>query len=274
MQIRRWQCSVLLLGFALLLGACSSLPPEPTVEKGVVLKMTYDFTEASRPQQEYALYIPTNYQHGKPTPLVVLLHALSDDPQGVMAYDGITAQAEKYGMIMVAPFGYNEGGWYGSRGNGKDFGSQALNRFTEGAPDNLGELSEIDVLNVLDLTRKQFTVDPKRTYLAGHSMGGGGVLYLGIKYSQNWAALAAMAPSFYGDPVQIAEIKTMPIIVAHGDKDTLIPVTRTRQWVEQMNTLGMNYQYIEITGGDHLRAINKNPDMIARIFTFLNQQHR
>src|SRR5207249_1405767 len=36
------------------------------------------------------------------------------------------------------------------------------------APANLGELSEKDVMNVLALVRKEFTIDDKRIYLIGH----------------------------------------------------------------------------------------------------------
>ena len=41
-------------------------------------------------------------------------------------------------------------------------------------PANLAELSEKGVFNVLEIVRKEFNVDPKRTYLMGHSMGGAG----------------------------------------------------------------------------------------------------
>ena len=52
-------------------------------------------------------------------------------------------------------------------------------------------------MNVLDMMRKEFNVDDKRTYLMGHSMGGAGTLYLGSKYASNWAAIAAMAPAAF-----------------------------------------------------------------------------
>ncbi len=254
--------------------SCSSVPPL-TVDTGVILKQTYNFAAAGKPEHEYALYVPSNYNPRKKTPLVVLLHGLTSNPQQVMGYDGITEQAEKYGMIVVAPFGYNEGGWYGSLGAGNDFGTETLNRYTKGTPSNLGELSEQDVFNVLDIVKHQFNIDSKRTYLAGHSMGGGGTFYLGMKYANKWAALAPMAPAVFSrDPAQIEKIKSMPIIVVQGDKDNLVPVAGTRKWIDKMKDLGMNYKYIEIPGGDHVQAISRNGDMMAEVFSFLSQQKR
>ena len=65
--------------------------------------------------------------------------------------------AEENGYILVGPMGYNPGGWYGSpllvgrRGRG---GVEA--------PENLSELSETDVMNVLDMIREEFNVDADR----------------------------------------------------------------------------------------------------------------
>jgi hypothetical protein len=42
-------------------------------------------------------------------------------------------------------------------------------------PPNLSELSEKDVMNVLELMKKEFNVDNERPYLPGYSMGGAGV---------------------------------------------------------------------------------------------------
>src|SRR5215831_19847482 len=196
----------ILLAFA---GSAFSDANVPPLETGKILTRTYDFKEAGKPM-EYALYVPTKYNPKKATPLVILMHGLGSTPQRVMAYDGVTDQAEKHGFIVIAPFGYNTGGWYGALGQGKDF---KVGRVAPDAPDNLGELSEKDVLNVLEIARHDFNIDKKRTYLMGHSMGGGGSLYLGMKYPDNWAALAAMAPAIYSSPDDLAKIRKMPIIV-------------------------------------------------------------
>lgn len=240
------------------------------LELGKVLKRTYDFKEAGKPM-EYALYVPSHYNKKKKTPLVVLLHGLGSNPQQVIAYDGIVDQAEKRGWIVIAPFGYNTGGWYGAQGQGKQF---RVGRVPPDAPDNLGELSEKDVLNVLDIARKEFKIDPKRTYLMGHSMGGGGSFYLGMKYSKNWAALAPMAPAVYSDPAELEKIKKIPIIVVQGDKDNLVPVESTRKWVAKMSELKMKYKYIEIADGNHIQTISKNAPMIAEVFEFLSKQKK
>src|SRR5262249_34347806 len=127
-------------------------------------KRSYEFKEAGK-SIDYALFVPSTYTKDKKTPLVVALHGLGGNPQQMMRSKGLTDQAEKYGYIVVAPMGYNSSGWYGSRGPGKGFGGKGKGG---DAPENLGELSVKDVMNVLDLVRKDFTVDEKRIYLMGH----------------------------------------------------------------------------------------------------------
>ena len=137
-----------------------------------------------------------------------------------MRYPGFTRQAEKHGYLIVAPMGYNSRGWYGSRGTGGGRGSD---------PENLGELSEKDVMNVLALIRKEFNIDDNRIYLMGHSMGGGGTWHLGIKYPDIWAALGPIAPAAPRSTSGLAKITHIPVIVIQGDKDGL--VRSARRWV-------------------------------------------
>ena len=254
-------------------GAFAQPAAEPPAEvRGTPVQRSYVFHEAHDENVSYALFVPTAYDPAKPAPLVVLLHGLYSNPWQVMHYQGIVQEAEKRGYIVAAPFGYNEGGWYGSRGPGKDFGLGIRQR--PDVPDNLGELSEKDVLNVLALVCKDYAVNQKRVYLMGHSMGGGGTLYLGMKYGERWAALAPLAPAIYGSPGKLADIRMVPIIVVQGDQDRLVKVENTRRWVARMKELKMDYQYIEIKGGDHLFSICANPAMIAQVFDFFDHHAR
>lgn len=268
---------VFIIAAAVLLVSCASnvVKPLPSdVRAGQVNARTYFFEEAGK-DMAYALYVPSSYDGSSEAPLVVLLHGLTSNPTAVIGYQGLTDQAEKYGMIVVAPFGYNEGGWYGSRGPGKDFGIETANMFTKGAPDNLGELSELDVLNVLEIVRKDFLIDDSRTYLVGHSMGGAGTLYLGIKYSDQWAALAQMSPAVFGGPRgSLDRIKNVPILTVQGDKDELVPVAMVRELVSSFDGAGLSSKYIEIPDGDHVRVIARNPELMAEVFEFLAAHSR
>ncbi len=252
------------------LAACltGAVRAEPADERGKVVERHYVFEAAHNQNVSYALFVPTGYDPAKPAPLVVLLHGLYSNPWQVIHYAGVVEEAEKRGYLVVAPYGYNEGGWYGSRGPGKDFGLK-INP-PPNSPDNLGELSELDVLKVLALTRKEYAVNPKRIYLMGHSMGGGGTLYLGMKHKELWAALAPMAPAIWSNPEALANIRDTPIIVVQGDQDALVKVENTRRWVAKMKDLKMDHQYIEIKGGDHVFSIAANAGMIARVFDFFD----
>jgi predicted peptidase len=119
-------------------------------------------------------------------------------------------------------------------------------------PPNLNELSEKDVMNVLDMMRKEFNIDERRIYLMGHSMGGAGTLHLGVKYPSIWAALAPIAPAAFSlNPDSLKAIPSMPLIFVHGDKDEAVPVDLSRRWVDKLKELNMTYEYNEMPGVSH-----------------------
>lgn len=230
------------------------------VAKGQIVSRRYYFKEAKK-EIPYALYVPTSYDGKKPFPLIVALHGLGATPEIQLRYPGFTRLAEKHGYILLAPMGYNRVGWYGSRGW----------KSPRWQPNNLGELSEKDVLNVLDIVLKEFRIDRDRIYLMGHSMGGGGAWHLALKYPDKWAAVAPIAPAIYRSPKELKKIKHLPVILVQGERDRLVPVRIARAWAKEMKALGMSHRYIEVEGGDHIRPAFQT---LPEIFAFFNSHRR
>jgi predicted peptidase len=207
---------------------------------------------------EYAVFVSTKVDKTKKSPLILALHGLGVPPAFWLSR--IIDDAQDGGYIVAAPTGYNLLGWYGA--NGPDSG--------RGAVPNLGELSEKDVMNVLALMRKEFLIDDQRIYLLGQSMGGAGALYLGIKHRDIWAAVGASAPAIRTNlhsPDELEPARHVPMILVHGDADSLVPVGNTRPWAEQMKALKMTYEYHELRGVGH----NAIQDGARFIFAFFKK---
>jgi predicted peptidase len=115
------------------------------------------------------------------------------------------------------------------------------------------ELSEKDVMTVLDMMRKEFNVDERRIYIMGHSMGGSGTLYLASKYPEIWAAAAPIAPPGAGGPGVAESLgkSKLPTFVVQGDADTAVPVAGTRAFIERLKAQNAVYEYLEIPGATH-----------------------
>jgi len=202
--------------------------------------------EATNEDMEYAVFVSSKIDPKKPAPLVIGLHGLGTPPAAWLGR--ITDAAERAGYIVAAPTGYSLTGWYGANGPGRPVGDT-----------NVGALSEKDVLNVLDLMRAEFNIDERRIYLAGHSMGGAGALFLGIKHKHLWAAVSASAPAIRSNlhtPAEIEQATDVPFILIHGDKDAAVPVEQTRQWAAKMKALKMTYEYRELGGGTHSSTLD------------------
>ncbi len=237
-------------------------PAKPKNTQSRIEKKTYDFKDAGK-EMEYALFVPSTYDKAKKSPLMIALHGLGSNPQQIMKYKGLTDLAEKHGYIVAAPMGYNSRGWYGAR---------AMVKGSADDPKNLAELSEKDVMNVLEIVKKDYSIDPDRIYLMGHSMGGGGTLYLGIKNPEIWAGLAPIAPAIGArTDKEVEKIKNIPVMLVQGDKDLLVPVAGARRWAEQMKKLDMTCEYIEVKDGDHISVAAQN---LPKIFEFFDKHKR
>ena len=229
---------------------------------------TYVFAETGK-SVPYALFVPARYDASRKWPLIVALHGLGRPYDWMMGYDGMIDFAERDGFIVVSPLGYHPRGWYGSRGPGLA-GNQQPAAPAEPLPANLGELSEKDVVNVLGIARREFSIDADRIYLWGHSMGGAGTYHLAAKYPDVWAGLAVAAPAPSVEPTALTSFRHIPLLVLHGDQDATVPVDRTRTWVAKMMELGMQHVYVEVKGGDHSLFISQNRDLLSRVFSFFN----
>ncbi len=250
--------------------------PDPRVQQ-----RKYHFADTNE-DLPYALFVSSKVTKGKKAPLIVALHGVFGDGNSLLRGEALDL-AEQGGYVLVGPMGYNPQGWYGSPvivmnggpGKGKGPGAAKGGPPPTPEPPNLAELSEKDVMNVLELMRKEFTIDEKRTYLMGHSMGGAGALFLGPKHVDQWAAVASMAPAaFLMNPDStLAPVKDkMPLLLAHGDADTVVSIDVGRRWAKAATDLKMkDFKYMELPGADHGSVI---PQSIPSIFAFFKEHTR
>ena len=252
--------------------------PDPRVEQ-----RSYHFEDTDE-ELAYALFVSSKVSKDEEAPLIVALHGMGGDGNSLLRGRSLEL-AEEGGYILVGPLGYNPVGWFGSPvivmgGRGARGGGQGADAPAAPAgpdPETLARLSEKDVMNVMGMIRDEFTVDEDRTFLMGHSMGGAGALFLGQKYVDDWAAVAAIAPAAFMMQRDAAAILTpmkdngVPVMIVQGDADTVVPPENTRAWAEALESLDMEHEYIEFPGGDHGSVIN---DGMPGIFEYFEAHAR
>jgi poly(3-hydroxybutyrate) depolymerase len=242
--------------------AATAARRDPFAGRTGIFKRHYLMAESGE-IMPYSLYVPTSYNGKKPFPLVVLLHGSGANEESFFTggqQRQVPTVAEERGFLVVAPLGYRATGGYGRTTSTSSQDPQAVRR---------RELSEADVLHVIDLMRQTYKVDDDRIYLLGHSMGAAGAWHLGAKFPERWAALACVAGS--GTPSSLERMRNLPQLVVHGDADEVVPVERSRAMVEEMKRLGIEHRYIEVRDGDHNSIVER---YIEDAFAFFEKHRR
>jgi enterochelin esterase-like enzyme len=174
--------------------------------------------------QPFAVWVPRSYTARKKYPLLVVLHG-SDADERMIPESCLRAAERGYreDMIVLSPFGRGDVDyrWMG----------------------------EADLWDTMNWLKDRYTVDARRQYLTGLSMGAYAAWRLAIDYPEQWAAIAPVCGG--GDPRQLARLKRTPVWCVHGDSDDVVPVESSRVMAAELSRLGGNCRYTELKGWGH-----------------------
>jgi predicted peptidase len=234
---------------------------------------TYDFPAAKK-AMPYRLYVPTTWDGQSTLPLIVLLHGAGSDENRYMDSNNkqVERLAEQHGYIVVSPLGYSPMGAYGTPlrlpavfGQPETAAKQRAGVTPES--EHSLELSEKDVINVLEIVLNEYPINRSSVFLAGHSMGSGGTWYLGAKYSEYWRAIAPMSGPFVDQAnYPWDHLKSIPIMMSEGTLATpsLQGSHVMRDWMFQQN---LTFEYYEVKA-DHGGVV---PLVLPAVFDFFDR---
>lgn len=249
----------------------------------------YEFT-AAHARMPYRLFVPSTYDGSKAYPLVVVLHGSGSDQNEPFDQSDLRRFAEERGYILVGPLGYNNFGGYGDiypvvvtramragaeklralvRSHARSYPAAMTAHETPAAADDYAEipasfpveptagvLSEEDVMNVLQLVREEYRVDPKRIYLMGNSMGGVGTLYLAARYPEIWAALAPSGGpvAAWSYPFERLRENHIAVLFVHGELDEHSNPAQARRLAEAARAQQVEASVRVVKGASHVMA--------------------
>ncbi len=112
----------------------------------------------------------------------------------------------------------------------------------------LGDGSRM-ALEVIDALRREFTIDERRIYIMGQSMGGAGTWNV-ITYRPQFFAAAVTCCGSISTEDGTGSIDT-PLWNFHGDSDQTVPVSVSRDRIAARRKAGGHPLYTEYAGVDH-----------------------
>jgi predicted peptidase len=248
-------------------------PGDPQWRAKGDLHRKYHFPAANA-EMPYRLYVPMSWDGKSRLPLVMILHGAGSDENWYVDANNkqLIRLAEQHGYIVVSPLGHTRMGAYGTPlrlpavfGNPEAAAQQraAVNEERE----RTLQLSEKDVLNVLEIVLNEYPVDRAAMFLTGHSMGSGGTWYLGAKYAQYWAAIAPMSGPFVDEAnYPWDNIRKMPVFMTEGTGATpsLVGSRAISAWMKER---GFKLEYLEVNA-DHGGMISL---VLPGIFDFFDR---
>jgi poly(3-hydroxybutyrate) depolymerase len=130
--------------------------------------------------------------------------------------------------------------------------------------------AEQDILNVRSLMLAEYNADPSRVYLMGNSSGGSAVWNVAAKYPELWTAISPSAAPLEDASFPYEKLKSIPVLVVHGDMDTTMVFEGSRVMVDHAKAKGVNATWLPVPGGAHTDAWAL-PDILKQTFDFYDR---
>ncbi|MCH7725384.1 MAG: prolyl oligopeptidase family serine peptidase [Planctomycetes bacterium] len=215
----------------------------------------------------YRLLRPRNYNKDSAYPLVLFFHGAGErgDDNFKQLVHGMRDFAsdeimEKHPCFVIAP----------QCPNGKQWVDTPWSAESHEMPEQTPQMRMS--LELVGALQKQFSIDAKRLYATGLSMGGFGTWDAIQRYPKVFAAAVAICGGGDSRPEKVKPIAQLPIWVFHGGKDTVVKTKRSRDMISALKKAGGNPKYTEYPKTGHNSWARAYSD--RELFTWLFAQKR
>lgn len=176
--------------------------------------------------QPYTVYVPAGAP--SPAPLTFLLHSLTQNHNQYAATTPrfVRLACEQRRSICATPLGRGGDGYY------------------------LGT-AQLDFWEVWREVAEAYDLDVDRTVLSGYSMGGLGSNAIGMAHPDLFAQVVALAGAV-GNVPELENLRHVPVYLAGGALDELVPVTVHRAQADGLDELGYRYRWLVHAAEDHV----------------------
>jgi len=193
-------------------------------------------------QMEYLLFLPESYAQStnQKFPLILFLHGAGERGSNL---DSV----KRHGIPKIVE-------------TNPDFPFIAV---SPQCPEDSWWTSELHTINgLIEEVVEKYQVDTSRIYLTGLSMGGFGTWSLASMYPERFAAIAPVCGG--GEVRQILRsLVEMPIWTFHGQKDDVIPLSRSEEIVTALKKHGSSIKFTIYpeAGHDSWTKTYDNPEL-------------
>ena len=225
------------------------------------------YVTASNDSLNYRLLRPEVEQEGEKYPLVLFLHGSgergSDNEKQLFHGSQMwlnPVNRENYPAFVLVPQCPESGYW------------AYTDRPSSFEPDQMPSdvpLSPVfrTLKELIDTYLAMPQVDKKRVYVIGLSMGAMGTYDLAIRYPEIFAAAIPICGTV--NPTRLSAAKDVKFRIFHGDADTVVPVSGSRQAYKALKAAGADVEYIEFPGVTHgsWNPAFTQPDFMSWLFS-------
>lgn len=195
----------------------------------------------------YKVFLPAGYQPGVPTPLVLMLHGCTQDPDQFATGTEMNTYAEQHNFIVVYP------------DQPSSAHSNKCWRWFDPAHQARGSGEPATLVGIVNQVKADYAIDNNRVYVAGLSAGAAMSVILGATYPDVFAAVgvgsgleykaattesAAWTAMSSGGPDPVTQgnaaynamgssARVVPVIVFHGTSDYTVQVVNGHQILSQ-----------------------------------------
>ena len=164
-------------------------------------------------RRNYYVHLPTGYQHGQPTPVVMVLHGAGINARIMAYYCGMNRKADEAGFIAVYP-------------NGTGVAHTLLAFNSGNLPPEVTRYLSDDVAYIhalLDDLESRYSVERRCVYSCGISNGGMMSHRLAMEMADRIAAIAAVGGTLTLDREDCRPCRPVPVLQIHGLSDWIVP---------------------------------------------------